>query len=127
MDRREQDELIARIRESIGSNEAGKARKNGGGGSGPDWLKLCVRGEGKRGPPLAILENAYIALSNDLTLKDKFKFDAMLRRPMIINSAPRPVTDDDVLGVGFYLGGMLLRRFGLDVVLHNLLGLRRLV
>jgi predicted P-loop ATPase len=120
MDRREQDELIARIRESIGSNEAGKARKNGGGGSGPDWLKLCVRGEGKRGPPLAILENAYIALSNDLTLKDKFKFDAMLRRPMIINSAPRPVTDDDVHDLQRYLQRSGLKKIGRDTTFDGI-------
>jgi predicted P-loop ATPase len=117
MDRREQDELIARIRKEIGDNASGKKRKNGDGAHPrPDWLKLCVRGDSKYGPPLAILENAYVALANDPTLMAKFGFDEMLRRPMIVNSQPRAVVDDDVHDLQRYLQRSGLKKIGRDTV-----------
>jgi predicted P-loop ATPase len=75
-----------------------------------DWLDLCVKTEGKHPVPLAITANALCALNHDPKLVRKFAFDEMLRRPMILQSEPRPVTDDDTIDVQVYLQRNGLKR-----------------
>lgn len=63
--------------------------------------------------PLAILENACIALERAPHFHSMFGWDEMAAGPMIFNSDPRPLTDDDVTNVQRWLqreGGM--RRIG---------------
>ena len=81
-----------------------------------EWIKLCVMSDSKNPKPLPIVENAYIALANDPRLMEVYQFDAMLRRPMILQSEPRPVTDDDTIDLQRYLQRAGLKRIGRDTV-----------
>lgn len=56
-----------------------------------------------RGKVIPVVENAYVALANDPQLKDRYRFDQMRRSPMLANSAPVPVEDDDVIDLQRYL------------------------
>jgi predicted P-loop ATPase len=63
--------------------------------------------------PLAIVENAIVILSKDAEWMTKLAYDEMLRKTMLVNSQPRPLEDNDVVGIQCWLqrhGG--LRRIG---------------
>ena len=79
-----------------------------------NWIGLCVMSDGKSPKPLPIVENAYVALANDPKLTTAYRFDAMLRKPMLVNSGPRPVTDDDTIDLQRYLQRAGLKRISRD-------------
>jgi hypothetical protein len=70
-------------------------------GGDPDWLKACIKENGR---PLSNLANVLVALRNDPFARDMLSYDEM-QRTAILNSplgddptefTPRPVTDIDV-------------------------------
>ena len=92
----------------------------------PDWLKQCIPGDSKNAKPLAIVANALIALRNDPAVRDAFAFDEMLRVPMLMHeigspfggelTAPRPVTDQDIVAVQEWMQKVGLKRMPHETV-----------
>ena len=68
--------------------------------------------EPKVAHPLPILENAMRVLENDSAFAGKFGYDEMLRAPMMFNSDPVQLTDQDVINVQRFLQNRGLRRIG---------------
>jgi predicted P-loop ATPase len=68
----------------------------------------------KSGEPLPTLENALIALRNDNTLKDRLSFDQMRRAPMINNSPPQAIEDDDITDIQEYMQVTGIKRISRD-------------
>lgn len=68
--------------------------------------------------PLPILENACIALEHAPQFQNLFGWDEMLAAPMIFNSDPRQLTDEDVTEVQRVLQREGLRRIG-HVTVHQ--------
>jgi predicted P-loop ATPase/5S rRNA maturation endonuclease (ribonuclease M5) len=78
------------------------------------WIHQCPTN--KTGVPLPTLENALIALRNDASLKDKLRFDQMLRAPMIVRSEPIQLTDDDITDIQEYMQVAGIKSISRDTV-----------
>lgn len=76
--------------------------------SSSDWRNQFLTDQG--GNVLPVVENAYVALANDAQLKDRYKFDQMRRSPMLVDSEPLAVEDDDVIDLQRYLQRNYMRR-----------------
>jgi predicted P-loop ATPase len=79
------------------------------------WLAQCQRGDSKGRPLLMNLNNALIALENDL-FADQLGFDDMLQAAVIQQSDPRPLTDDDVSDIHRWIQRNGLKSIGLETV-----------
>jgi predicted P-loop ATPase len=78
-----------------------------------NYRERLIMPEPKVVQPLAIVENAIVILSKDPEWMSKLAYDEMLRKTMLVNSDPRPLEDNDVVGIQCWLqrnGG--LRRIG---------------
>jgi predicted P-loop ATPase len=84
------------------------------------WLaSLAVN---KSGEPLPTLENALIALRNDASLKNRLSFDQMRRAPMINNSPPQPIEDNDITDIQEYMQVTGIKRISSETVRQAVVG-----
>jgi predicted P-loop ATPase len=79
---------------------------------GTHWQDNLIMPEPKIAHPLPILENACIALELAPAFHGKFGWDEMLCAPMIFQSEPRQITDEDVTAVQRFLQRAGMRRIG---------------
>jgi predicted P-loop ATPase len=99
------------------------AQRHNGPSTPTHWKDHCIMPEPKIPHPLPILENACIALELAPQFHGKFGWDEMLAAPMIFQSEPRQVTDDDVTEVQRFLQREGLRRIGhipVHQAIHNI-------
>ena len=78
------------------------------------WLSLCIMSD--TGKPIDNLANVYVALENDAELKNIYSYDEMLRAPIVANSEPRPLTDEDLSHLQKRLQRAGLKRVGRQAV-----------
>jgi predicted P-loop ATPase len=88
------------------------------------WLAQCVKGDGKNPKPLSNVANVLIALRNDITLRDAFAYDEMLRATLLLHEIgvplggnveePRPLTDKDVTALQDWI-----QKAGLKSISHE--------
>jgi predicted P-loop ATPase len=92
----------------------------------PHWKDFLQRSEKGKGPPVANLANAALALRRAPELRGIVSFDEMLQHAMLLRTvpacrmepvtAPRPLRDTDVNAVQEWLQWQGLRRIGKDIV-----------
>jgi predicted P-loop ATPase len=105
------------------AEEYAAQRHNNGPATPRHWKDHCIMPEPKIPQPLPILENACIALELAPAFHGKFGWDEMLAAPMIFQSEPRQLTDDDVTEVQRFLQREGLRRIGhipVHQAIHNI-------
>jgi predicted P-loop ATPase len=85
-----------------------------------DWLGLCA--VTKNGEPLPTLENMLIGLRNDTKYKDRLSFNEMLRAPMVTNSAPVAIEDNDITDIQEYFQIAGLKKISRDTVRQAVVG-----
>jgi predicted P-loop ATPase len=84
------------------------------------WLDKCIIGDGKDAKALPVVANALIALRHDLSVRDAYGYDEMLRAPMLMHrigvplepfgKSPRPLTDKDVTDLQEWMQDAGLKR-----------------
>jgi predicted P-loop ATPase len=79
------------------------------------WLPQCQRADTRGQPLLMNLNNALIALENDL-FAEQIAYDEMLCCPVIQRSDPRPICDDDITDIHRWMQTNGLKNMGLETV-----------